>query len=88
MYYPIFYDPTYFLVLIGIVLTMIVQGYMTATFNKYQNVMSRSGLTASEACKMILESNGINNVRIGHVTKCKINTSIASGNWHSGNGSL
>ena len=67
MYYPMFYDPTYFLVLIGIVLTMIVQGYMTATFNKYQNVMSKSGLTASEACKMILDSNGINNVRIGHV---------------------
>ena len=62
-----YYDPTYFLVIIGLILTMIVQGYMTSTFNKYQNVMSKSGLTAYDACKIILEANGINNVRVGHV---------------------
>lgn len=67
MYYPMF-DPTYGLVLLGIVLTVIVQGYMSATFSKYQRVASRSGLTASEACKIILDANGINNVRIGHVS--------------------
>lgn len=65
--YPMMYDPTYILVMIGAVLTMIVQAYLTSTFNKYQNVESKSGLTASEACKIILESNGIHNVKIGHV---------------------
>ncbi len=66
-YYPLFYDRTYILVLIGVIFTMIVQTYMTSTFAKYEKVESKSGLTASEACKIILNSNGINNVAIGHV---------------------
>ncbi len=66
MYYSM-YDPTYFLIVIGMVLTVIVQFYLTSTFNKYQQVDSKSGLTASEACNIILRSSGINNVEIGHV---------------------
>ena len=65
--YSMFYDPTYILVIIGAVLTMIVQAYLSSTFSKYQSVAAKSGLTASEACKIILESNGIYNVKIGHV---------------------
>ena len=67
MYYPMYYDPTYFLVLIGFVLTLIVQGYMTATFSKYEKIASKSGMTAMEACELILGRSGINNVKIGHV---------------------
>ena len=63
----LFYDPTYFLVIIALVLTSAVQMYMTTTFSKYQQVMSKSGLTASKAATMILASSGINNVRIGRV---------------------
>ena len=62
-----FYDPTYILVIIGVVLTLIVQAYLTSTFSKYEKVASSSGLTASEACRKILDSNGINYVQIGHV---------------------
>ena len=62
-----FYDPTYFLVIIAIVLTSAVQMYMTSTFSKYENVISKSGLTASKAASMILSSSGIDNVRIGRV---------------------
>ena len=67
MYYGLLYDPTYFLIIIGLILTLAVQGYMSLTYAKYQKIESKSGLTASEACKIILESNGINNVAIGHV---------------------
>lgn len=62
-----FYDPTYILVIIAMVLTSAVQMYMNSTFSKYQNVMSKSGLTASKAAAMILASSGIDNVRIGRV---------------------
>ena len=62
-----FYDSTYFLVIIAIVLTSAVQMYMTSTFSKYENVISKSGLTASKAASMILSSSGIDNVRIGRV---------------------
>ena len=62
-----FYDPTYILIIIAMVLTSAVQMYMTSTFSKYQNVMSKSGLTASKAAAMILASSGIDNVKIGRV---------------------
>lgn len=62
-----FYDPTYYLVIIAAVITMAVQAYMTATFNKYQQVESKSGINAYQAASIILSGSGINNVKIGHV---------------------
>ena len=65
MYY---FDSTYILVIIPMIFTMIVQWYMNSTFKKYQQIESTSGYTATEACRLILESNGIHNVSIGRVT--------------------
>ena len=67
MIYPFFYDPTYILVIVGVALTFIVQIYLNATFSMFQNVESKSGVTAAEACRIILNSSGIDNVAIGHV---------------------
>ena len=61
------FDWTYILVILGAVLTMAVQAYMSATFSKYQQVESKSGLDASHAAVMILAGSGINNVKIGRV---------------------
>lgn len=61
------FDSTYVLVILAMVLTSAVQMYMTSTFTKYQQVISKSGLTASKAAAMILSSSGINNVKIGRV---------------------
>ncbi|MBO6134551.1 MAG: zinc metallopeptidase [Lachnospiraceae bacterium] len=63
-----YYDPTYIFVIIAVIITMIVQGYMTSTFSKYERVESKSGLTASEACRVILDRSNITNVSIGHVS--------------------
>lgn len=65
MYY---YDSTYILVIIAAVLTMAVQAYMSSTFNKYQQVESKSGINAYEAAKRILAGSGITDVQIGHVS--------------------
>lgn len=62
-----YYDSTYLLVIIAAVMTMAVQAYMTATFNKYQQVESKSGINAYQAASMILSGSGINDVKIGHV---------------------
>lgn len=62
-----YYDNTYILVIIPMILTLIVQAYLKITFNKYQGVMSKSGLTASEACEKILHASGVDNVKIGRV---------------------
>ncbi len=62
-----YFDSTYVLVILAMALTSAVQMYMTSTFTKYQQVISKSGLTASKAAAMILSSSGINNVKIGRV---------------------
>ncbi len=64
--YPMMYgyDWTYILVLIGAVISMIASYNVKATFDKYSRVQAFSGLTGSQAAQMILERNGISNVRI------------------------
>lgn len=70
MYYPIGFgiDPTYFLVLIGVVLCMIASAGMRSTFSKYSRVRSHSGMTGREAAEQILHRAGIYDVRIEHVS--------------------
>ena len=43
------FDPTYVLVLIGLVLSLIASGLVKSTFAKYSRVLSRRGITASMA---------------------------------------
>lgn len=62
-----FYDPTYFLVLIGIVLSLLASAKVKSTFAKYSRVRSMSGYTGAQAAERILRSSGINDVRIEHI---------------------
>lgn len=63
-YYPMFYDWTYILVLIGAVLSMIASANVNHAFNKYAHVHARIGITGAKAAELILEKNGIRNVSI------------------------
>ncbi len=63
-----YFDWTYVvLVLPMVILTMIAQGNVTSTYNKYSKVMSRRGLTAEQAVRQILAANGLHNVAITRV---------------------
>lgn len=62
------YDASYFLVFVGIIITMISQFYMQNTFNTYQTIRTRKGLTAYEVASRILSANNIDNVSIGRVS--------------------
>lgn len=69
MIYPYFYfDPTYILVLIGVIICLIASASMNATFNKYSKVRSYSGMTGKEAAERVLQSAGIYDVRVEHVS--------------------
>jgi Zn-dependent membrane protease YugP len=59
-----FYDPTYILVLIGIIISLAASARVRLTFNKYSHVRSISGLTGAEAAERILARAGIYDVRI------------------------
>lgn len=63
-----YYDPTYILVLIGFVLTMFASFGVKSTFSKYQGVYNMRGLTAAGAARAILDRNGLQNVRVEHVS--------------------
>ncbi len=61
------WDPTYFLVLIGVVLSLMASARVRSTFAKYSKVRNRSGYTGAMAAERILHSAGINDVRIEKV---------------------
>lgn len=63
-----YYDPTYSLVLIGLLLCLAASARVRSTYEKYGRVRSRSGLTGREAAEQILRSAGIYDVRIEHVS--------------------
>ena len=63
-----YYDPTYSLVLIGLLLCLAASARVRSTYAKYGRVRSRSGLTGREAADRILRSAVIYDVRIEHVS--------------------
>ena len=70
MYYPMYYrmDPTYVLVLIGVVLTLLASARVKSTFAKYERIRNSAGLTGRDAAERILHGAGIYDVRIERVS--------------------
>lgn len=68
MYYPYYYfDPTYVLVLIGVIVCLAASAKMNSTFRKYSRVRNHSGMTGKEAAETILRQAGIYDVRVEYV---------------------
>ncbi len=68
MFYPMFFDNTYLLVLIGVVICMLASSKMNSTFRRYSRVRNHSGMTGREAAERILYSAGIRDVHVEHVS--------------------
>lgn len=66
--YGYYYDPTYILVLIGVVICLLASSNVNRTFQKYSRVRSHSGMTGREAAEQILHQNGIYDVQVQHVS--------------------
>lgn len=66
MYYG--FDPTYVLVLIGVLLSLLASAKVKGTYEKYSHRRSASGLTGKEVAERILENNGIYDVRVEHIS--------------------
>ncbi|MCI9126447.1 MAG: zinc metallopeptidase [Eubacterium sp.] len=67
MLYGFYFDPTYILVIIGVVLCLMASARVNSTFRKYSKVSSNSGMTGAQAAQRILESQGIYDVTIQHI---------------------
>lgn len=59
-----YWDPTYFLVLIGMLLSLGASALVNSTMNKYSRIRNMSGITGADAARRILNSEGLYNVRI------------------------
>lgn len=68
MYYPMYFDPTYILVLIGVVICMLASAKMNSTFSRYSRVRNHSGMTGRDAAEQILHREGLYDVRIEHIS--------------------
>lgn len=67
MYLP-YFDSTYFLIIIGAVLSLAASARVKTTFAKYSKVRSLSGMTGAQAAERILHSAGIYDVAVLHVS--------------------
>ena len=68
MYYPMYFDPTYMLVLIGVVICLAASAKMRSTFSRYSRIRNHSGMTGREAAEQVLHRAGIFDVRVEHVS--------------------
>lgn len=67
MFFPFYFDPTYILVIIGLVLSGLASAYVNSTFNRYSKVHSKLGYNASEITRYILDYANLNDVKIEKV---------------------
>ena len=68
MPYYFHFDPTYMLVIIGLIITLIASANVNGTFRKYDKIESRRGITAAQAARRILDANGLQDIRIERVS--------------------
>lgn len=68
MPYYYWWDPTYFLVIIGAVICLLASAHVNNTFKKYLKYRSMSGMTGAQAAQRILNAAGIYDVEIRHIS--------------------
>lgn len=67
-YYGYYFDPTYILIIIAAIISLIAQWRVNSAFSKYSRVANMSGMTGAQAARMILQSNGINDVSVQRIS--------------------
>lgn len=68
MIYPMYYDPTYILIIIGVILSMIASSRVKSTYAKYNRVRNHAGVTGQMAAQQILRQAGIYDVQVQRIS--------------------
>ncbi|MDA5387838.1 zinc metallopeptidase [Loigolactobacillus backii] len=66
--FPFFWDPTHFLVIIGLIISMVASSYVNRTFKHYDQYRSQSGVTGTDAANYILQQSGISDVGVQKIS--------------------
>ena len=67
MYYPYYFDPTYFLVIIGVIICALASAKVNSTYARYDQVRNHAGITGAMAAEQILRMEGIYDVQVMRV---------------------
>ena len=62
--YYSYFDPTYILVIVGMLICMIASANVHSVMNKYKKVANSSGITGAEAARRILNNEGLYHVQV------------------------
>lgn len=62
--YGLYFDPTYWLVLLGMVICLAASALVNSTMNKYKKVPASTGINGAEAARRILNDEGLYQVQI------------------------
>lgn len=65
--FPFFFDPTFLVLIPAVVLSIWAQARIKSAFGRYSQVRARRGVTARDAARTILDSNGLTNVPVERV---------------------
>ncbi|WYJ81988.1 neutral zinc metallopeptidase [Enterococcus sp. DIV0840] len=77
-FYGIF-DPTYILVIAGLLISMAASAYVNSTFKKYDKIQSQNNITGTKAAQYILQKEQINDVGVQQIA------GDLTDNYNSGN---
>lgn len=67
-FFGLYYDPTYILVILGLVLCLGASAMVRGTYRKYSGVYPARHITGAQAAEMILRNAGISDVRVEQVS--------------------
>ena len=59
-----YYDPTYWLIILGAIVALYAQIKVSTTYSKWSKVPSSTRMTGAQMARQILDGNGCENVRI------------------------
>lgn len=65
--YMYYYDPTMLLLIPALLLAIWAQFKVSSTFNKYSKINTMRGMTGADAARLILDRNGLSNVKVQHI---------------------
>lgn len=63
-----FYDSTMIILIPGLIFGLIAQALVNSTYARYSRVGNSRRITGKDAARMILDSNGLYNIRIEHIS--------------------
>ena len=63
-YYGYYFDPTYWLVIIGAVICLLASANVNSTMSKYHRQRNSTGITGADCARRILDNEGLYHVQI------------------------